>query len=757
MPDVAHLLVDARPVEHPTARRRGIGRYVTGLIAGLCEVRAPFTALVDHDRQAATLAEAVPDVPLARWSPEVVRQAPNGTWYVATQLMLHPVPLDPIPGIVTDARLPVAAVMYDVIPHRYPERYLTDPFARRLAHVRTPLARTLDALLAISHFAADTAADELDFPRDRVAVIGAGVEDRFRPPDRPPNRPGDVVAVTGGDPRKNTEGLLRAWARVAPEVRRGRRLVVVAAHAPSVLSAWRDAATQAGLSEPDDVVFTGGITDEQLVALLQQAELSVMPSFEEGFGLPVLEAAACGVPAICSRVSSLPEVLDHPDAIFDPHDTGSMAAAITKALTDDEHRTTLAAAGRRAVERWQWRHVAQGTLDALTDLGPRWPQTRRTPPRRVALMTPGEQSPSGIGPYTARIAQAIDRRGTPEVERVIDTSGSPAGSGDRFPVRALGRSIATSRFDHLVAVLGSSHHHIATAQVVASLLERGDRVHLWLHEASLVGVHLGLAHASGSQDWANQYVAERLAASEPLNRQHPADALDAEALRRHGVTLLAELASRAASVVVSTEVAADTVRRAVRDVGRQAPPVLVLPLAFPHVTATGEPPPGCDVVSLGWLAPNKAPEVILDAFAAVPDLPDEARLVFAGPVQGDIVEQVHTLARARGVADRLVVTGHLDAAAYAATIAGARVGMQWRHGHQGEQSAAVNDLVAAGVPTITNLPSTGTLADLGRLATLMTDDDAWRHASAAAAAAALSWTADHVAEHLLAWLEHTAR
>lgn len=757
MPEVAHLLVDARPVEHPTARQRGIGRYVTGLIAGLCEVRASFTALIDHDLQAATLAEVVPDVPLARWSPDVVRHAPANTWYVATQLMLHPIALDPVPGIVTDARLPVAAVMYDVIPHRYPERYLTDPFARRLAHVRTPLARTLDALLAISRFAADTAADELGFPRERIAVIGAGVEQRFRPSRRPGPRPGDVVAVTGGDPRKNTEGLLRAWARVAPEVRRGRRLVIVAAHAPSVLAMWRDAATRAGLREDVDVVFTGGVSDEQLVAVLQQAELSVMPSFEEGFGLPVLEAAACGVPAICSRVSSLPEVLDHPDAIFDPHDTGSMAAAITRALTDDAHRDVLAAAGRRAVERWQWRHVAGATLDALNDLGPRWPQTRRALGRRLAVMTPAASSPSGIGPYTARIIEAIERRATCQVDRLIDTSGSVAGSGSCFPVRALGRSLATSGYDHLVAVLGSSHHHIATAHVAASLMERGDSVHLWMHEASLLGVHLGLGHASGSQDWAHQYLAERLAGSEPLERQHVDDVLDAEALRRRGVTLVAELASRATSVIVSTDVAADTVRRAVRDLGGQPPPVLVLPLAFPQVTATGAPPPGCDVVSLGWLAPNKAPEVVLDAFAAVRPLPAEARLVFAGPVQGDVAEQVRTHARARGVADRVVVTGHLDADAYAAVVAGARVGIQWRHDHQGEQSAAVNDLVAAGVPTISNLPSAGTLPDLEQLAGLLSDDDVWRAASSRAVEAARAWTAVDVADQLLAWLERPAR
>lgn len=761
MPDtglVGHVLVDARPVEHPTARQRGIGRYVTGLVSGLCEIGAPFTALVDDDRQHATLAEAVPDAPIARWSPQTVRQAPSGTWYLATQLMLHPIPLDPVPSVVTQAGLTTAAVMYDVIPHRYPERYLTDPFAQRLAQVRTPLARTLDALLAISRFAADTAADELDYPRHRIAVIGAGVEARFRPAARPGPRPGDVVAVTGGDERKNTEGLLRAWAGVPPAVRTGRRLVIVAAHAPSVVARWREVATRAGLEEGVDAVFTGGLHDAELVALLQRAELSVMPSFEEGFGLPVLEAAACGVPAICSRVSSLPEVLDHPDAMFDPHDTGSMTAAITRALTDDDHRDRLLQAGRRATIRWQWRHVARATVDALADLGPRWPAMRRHIRPRWALMAPPQDSPSGIGPYTAGVADALDHRtGAPQVDRFVDTSGTPARPGWRFPVRAFGRSVAPSGYDHVVAVLGSSHHHIATAQVAAELMERGTPVHLWLHEASLVGVHLGLAHSSGSQEWARQYVAGRLALDEPASRQRFDDMLDADALRRAGVTLLAGLVRRAASIIVSTHEARALVGRVLAEQGAPPPRILVLPLAFPPVSSSGRVPPGHDVVSLGWLAPNKAPEVVLQAFADLDPMPPDARLVFAGTAVGGIAADLRREAQRRGIADRLVITGHLEPSAYRALVAGARVGVQWRHGHQGEQSAAVNDLVAAGVPTITNLPATGTLDDLSHLGRLLVDDDAWRVASTAAVEAADAWTVDHVVDRLLAWLGSPAR
>ena len=761
MPDVTHLLVDARPVEHPTARQRGIGRYVTGLIAGLHEIGAPFTALIDTDLQAATLTDAVPRVPLARWSPAVVRNTAPGTWFVATQLMLHPIALDPIPAIVTDARLPVAAVMYDVIPHRYPERYLIDPFARRLAQIRTPLARTVDTLLAISRFAADTAADELMYPIERIAVIGAGVEARFRPAAIPPQRPGSVIAVTGGDARKNTEGLLRAWAKVASQVRVGRQLVIVAAYAPAVARRWYDAATTAGLQVGVDVTFTGAVSDEQLVGLLQQAELAVMPSIEEGFGLPVLEAAACGVPAICSRVSSLPEVLDLDEATFDPHDTGAMTAAITKALTDDEYRARLLDAGRRAVQRWQWSNVAHDTVDALNRLGPRWHQSPRRPVRRLALLAPFEGSPSGIGPYTARVANAWDGLGEQGrdliVDRFVDISGDPTPTGHRgFPVRAAGRSVAVSRHDHIVAVLGSSHHHVATAQVTAQLLDAGWPVHVWLHEASLVGVHLGLAHASGSHTWAQQWLHQCLVANEPAARRHRiTNVLDADQLHRHGVTLLADVASRAASIIVSTDAAADTVRQSIRDHGATPPPILVLPLAFPPVTVDGDrtPPPGHDVVSLGWLAPNKAPDMILETFARLDPLPTDARLIFAGPVQGDLAEQLRHQAKHVGIEDRLIITGHLDDDSYAQLITSARVGIQWRRDHRGEQSAAVNDLVAAGVPTLTNLPSTGTGTTLDHLGALLIDDARWRDASRAAVAAAASWGVDQVAQQLLAWLE----
>lgn len=764
---VGTLLVDARPVDHPTARQRGIGRYVTGLLRGLHEIGAPVVALHGSDIEAEVLGEAIPGLDLRRWSPQLVRDhAMPGTWYLATQLMLHPIPLDPIPSIITRSHLPVAAVMYDVIPYRFPEQYQVDPSARRLAQLRAPLARTVDAMLAISQFSAITAAQELDYPLDRIATIGAGVDAQFVVPaterPAPPLHilPADVqryvVSVTGGDERKNTGGLLRAWGLVDPAIREGRHLVIATAHSSAVLRRWASWAAEAGVT--DSVVFTGSITDDEMVAVLQGAELAVMPSTEEGFGLPVVEAAACGVPVICSNISSLPEVLADPRAEFDPFDTQSIAHAIERALVDTDHRAALLASAARAAARWTWSRVAHDAIDALADLGPRWPQRIREPERRMAVVGPFAGSHSGIGTYDEQVVAALDRNGAggSRVEVFVDGSETPnPTSSGRRPARAIGRFSKPWDFDHIVAVLGSSPHHVATAALAAD-----EPCHVWLHEASLVGVHVGLAHASGSERWARAYVREVLARSESSASLGDDVLLDAPRLDELGVTMLEETLSRARSVIVSSEFAADVVRRVRPD----GPPLLVLPIAFPPVSPPRTGSTDGDIVAVGWLDANKAPELALEVLAQIRRSSD-ATLTFVGPATASAVELVTARARHRGLDAHVSITGRLDDEEYSDRLGAARVGLQLRTSGRGEMSAAVTDLVAAGTPTVTTLatalPASPGLqvVDLRAddLATavlpLLDDDSAWMIASEDARRRATSWTFDDVAVALVAWLD----
>ena len=113
-----------------------------------------------------------------------------------------------------------------------------------------------------------------------------------------------------------------------------------------------------------DVRMTGWFPAADVEGLYALASLFVFPSLYEGFGLPVLEAMCRGVPVACSNTSSLPEVAGDAALLFDPHDTGQMAAAIRRLLVDSELAQTLVARGRGQCARFSWRAMAEGTIAA---------------------------------------------------------------------------------------------------------------------------------------------------------------------------------------------------------------------------------------------------------------------------------------------------------------------------------------------------------------------------------------------------------
>jgi glycosyltransferase involved in cell wall biosynthesis len=436
---LGRLLVDARPLTHPTAGGRGIGNHVAGILEGLGANGAPAVALVEDDAARQLVPAAFPAGAVEPMSRAAIRRhAVEGTWFLATSMYLHPVSLDPIPRAVTDARMPVAALLYDVIPYRYPELYLTRDDPVRQARLRARWARTVDLHCANSRFVAATAVDALGIEPARIRVVGAAANARFRPPDtgaRSPRPFPYVAVVTGYEARKNTEGLLRAWARVRREVRGSTRLVVVATPPAQVLHEWRQLADDVGCN--DSVELAAGLDDAAVVALLQHAQLVVVPSLEEGFGLPVLEGAACGAPVICSGTTSLPEVLDEPAAQFDPGDPAAIAAAIERALADEAHRDVLARAAARAVQRWRWDRVVADIVATIDAVGPRWPHHPRPPIERFAVRGPDraalDRAAAGLRRQHpgAEVLVALDRSGTPE-RVAFDGTTVPAGALGRY-------------------------------------------------------------------------------------------------------------------------------------------------------------------------------------------------------------------------------------------------------------------------------------------------------------------------------------
>jgi glycosyltransferase involved in cell wall biosynthesis len=166
-----------------------------------------------------------------------------------------------------------------------------------------------------------------------------------------------VLSLSAKRPHKNLRGLLDALARIPAE----RRPVLVLPGYPTPHEAeLRDHATALGLQE--DVRFQGWTSEEDVEGLFAISAAFVFPSFYEGFGLPVLEAMARGVPVACSDRASLPEVAGDAALLFDPGDPAAMAAALERLLGDPAEADRLRAAGRARAALFTWERTAELTL-----------------------------------------------------------------------------------------------------------------------------------------------------------------------------------------------------------------------------------------------------------------------------------------------------------------------------------------------------------------------------------------------------------
>jgi glycosyltransferase involved in cell wall biosynthesis len=748
------VLVDGRVISHPTAGGRGVGRYTIGLVRAMHESGAVVTVMNASEVDEQKWLDAIPSLRVAPFEPSTVRAASSDTWFMCTQMMLHPIPLDVVPRMITEAGLRVVGVLHDVIPYRYPEIYLTDPSALRQSQLRAMLVRTFDAMVSNSTFSADTGSAVLQFDRSKIYVVGAAVEPQFCEGSVSESRlkrlidkgvdtsRGLVVAVTGGDDRKNTPGLIRAWGSLNCELRKSHQLVIACAAVPVVQNRWRDIANSVGLTALD-VVFTDTVTDDEMVALYQMARLSVMPSLEEGFGLPVAEAAACGCVTICSNNSSLPEVIDCDEASFDASDVGDIARAIEWALTDHEHRERLRVAATRSALRWTWENVGRDAVTALSGSAGR--RDSVVVAHRIGLMGPSTGSPSGIGTYNVRLAIAWhENHDLPDLIECVDVSNTSIAVNDCHSASGLGRYWYPHDVDHLIVSLGSSPYH---AMSVARASEYA--CHVWLHEPTLVGCHVGIGHQSGSREWADDYMRDRLRDCNVSERLWPKDLLDAEAYHAAGIHFLEPVLRHARSVVVSSDEAAQKIRSIRADVS-----ILVLPLAHEVCEPVAQWPSDQLVVSVGWIDASKRPDEVVESLART-----NARLLFVGEASDEVQEQIMTLAEKLGMAARVSFTGRLSDDEYDRTLRSASLGIQLRlNGGRGERSAAVNDLRSRGIPVICDIgyEESFSIDEIEQHAReLMYEESVWKMASEESLAIARAWTFSDVSKALTAWVNRS--
>jgi glycosyltransferase involved in cell wall biosynthesis len=721
--------LDVQALQNPEFRDRGIGRYVLEHTRALLGRRGRVGAvLMNPLRPAPHLPPDLATAPELQWrSVEPLDDARSPVYHLMSPFeMGSPVEsLLPPPGLPRGT--PIIVTLYDLIPMTDPDRYLPDRQSRLRYAARLSIVRSADAVLAISQYTADDAASRLGLDPERIHVIGGGVARSFRPasdPDAARDAVGRaipavtrpfVLSVTGSHDRKNTEGLLDGYALVPAEMRANLQLVITCDAPSSWRERWRSHARAVGLAD-HEVVITGHVSDSLLLLLYQSALLFVFPSFSEGFGLPVAEAAAAGCPTITSNRTSIPEILRFPDSTFDPAAPDQLAALAAKALTLGSFRDDLRRAGRAAADRTTWEHVAELTVSAIDGLRPQRqrPRARRA---RLALVGPFPPIPSGVAGYNQRLLAELNARCD------LDVFVEPGSDGRALrdeahrvlPISRLGVTADPASYDAIIYTLGNSVHHHAT--YTAALRFPGI---LWLHDVRLHRLTLTWTRAQYGESWQRELDAiidaqygPRVPSRTCWSMGDDEDVY--EWLTSHAVFFTRHLLDKATSAIVHSEAA----RRLVeldQPPGAWAPPITVLAHSVPKPPwRTRAPASRPLVVSMGILHPVKAPEKLIQAAASL-DFPVDVALV--GSVSDEYREQLHGVAAAAGLTGTLHLPGPVEPSDYWGWLQRAWAAVQLRQTWNGESSGAVNDAVAAGLPVATDMPSGADMARAGAVTLL---------------------------------------
>ena len=272
-------------------------------------------------------------------------------------------------------KVPVVVSVHDVSFLEYPQ-YFT---RFRATQLKLTVRRTVEAaarVLTPSEFSRDAILRHYSIDPAKVTVIHNGASSVFRPAERQVAaaaverrfhiRGPFVLTVGDLQPRKNHLGLLRAFERLTrAHSQLQHRLVFVGKE--TWYSKELHRAVEAS-SVADRVDFTGFVEDSELLHLYAACDLFVFPSFYEGFGLPILEAMACGRAVTCSNVTAMPEVADGAGILFDPHSPDEMARAMTDVLLDSQLRARMERMGIHRAAQFSWEQAAQRTLEVYYDV-----------------------------------------------------------------------------------------------------------------------------------------------------------------------------------------------------------------------------------------------------------------------------------------------------------------------------------------------------------------------------------------------------
>lgn len=334
--------------------RTGIGRYIEGVLAGLNGklngIDLHVLTMTEYADRVAGLSDHVSFCNAPIYS---LQEQINVPWRCRHSELLH-VPHYNAP-LAWNKKLIVT--IHDLIHLENPARYAASLYARPMLR---SAAKKANAIITVSQHAKSRLMDQLKIPEDKIRVIYNGVDPSFQPGDKTAARRqlGDsflqgklLLAVGNSRPHKNLRALIDAFEDAANALGPEWKLLLIAEGAGEM--------TQ-GVKSGERILIRGRVSEEQLRLIYQAADAFIMPSLNEGFGLPIVEAMASGLPVLCSDIDVFHEVAGDSALYFDPRSATTIARALVEILNHPQCLQPLSDKGKKRAALFTWEACGRG-------------------------------------------------------------------------------------------------------------------------------------------------------------------------------------------------------------------------------------------------------------------------------------------------------------------------------------------------------------------------------------------------------------
>ena len=602
----------------------------------------------------------------------------------------------------------VYCIVYDIIPYIMRKQYLQRKEAYDIYMRYLEALRICDDYLVISESVRDDLISYLGIGSESIHVIFGAYDKCFRRIDittaekaglyeRFGIRDGFIMCTGGDDYRKNISGLIEAYSMLPKKLRAEHQLVIVCKLSRESEYKYNDEVRRRGLT--GSVVLTNFVSTEDLIMFYNLAYLMAFPSKYEGFGLPVVEAWACGTPVLTSNNSSLGEVAGEGAVLVNPFDVRNIAKGLEYALTEAKLDEMLEIGKKRLRDIFNWDNVALLAYKALMhkkdvcEENSRSSEQTKAEKKTVAMFTPLSPLRSGISDYSEDIIRSLARWF--DIDVFID-SGYSAGctfpsnvsvySHDKYPAMR-------EKYHDTVYQIGNSVYHV----YMYDYIERyGGTV--VLHDYNLNDVVV-LMHSKGRQKLYEKFVYSDYRDEE------------AENIFRTGLTSQTPLnglvVNPAHRVIVHDKHLKEGLLK--RNIGKKVfvIPHYAKPEVIPEETDSIRERFGYsrdDIIfaAFGIIAATKRIIPLLSAFKRVLEIKPEAKLLLCGKPEKPIEKELESFIDRNDLKRNVKVTGFVELEDFLNYIDICDVCFNLRYPYNGESSGSLARILAKGRPVAVN-------------------------------------------------------